>query len=77
MGGITPEGKLFLMVQESAYRGKDVVRFLKHLARHVTGKLLVLWDGAPIHRSPVVKEYLASGAAGRMHWSSSPAMRRS
>ena len=67
MGGITPEGKLFLMVQESAYRGQDVVRFLKHLARHVTGKLLVLWDGAPIHRSRVVKEYLASGAAGRMH----------
>jgi hypothetical protein len=56
MGGITPEGKLYLMVQERAYRGIDVVRFLKHLARHVSGKLLVLWDGAPIHRSQVVKD---------------------
>jgi transposase len=67
MGGITPEGKLYLMVQERAYRGVDVVGFLKHLARHVAGKLLVLWDGAPIHRSSVVKEYLASVAASRIH----------
>jgi hypothetical protein len=33
--------------------------FLNHLARHVAGKLLVLWDGAPIHQSRVVKEYLS------------------
>ena len=67
MGGITPEGKLYLMVQERAYRGKDVVGFLKHLARHIAGKLLVIWDGAPIHRSQVVKEYLSRGAAHRIH----------
>jgi transposase len=64
---ITPEGKLYLMAQERAYRGIDVVGFLKHLARHVSGKLLVLWDGAPIHRSRVVKEYLSNGAAHRIH----------
>ena len=67
MAGITPEGKLYLMVQERAYRGVDVVGFLKHLAQHITGKLLVLWDGAPIHRSRVVKEYLSNGAAQRIH----------
>jgi transposase len=43
-----------------------VVGFLKHLARHVTGKLLVLWEGAPIHRSRAVKEYLSNGAAHRI-----------
>jgi transposase len=67
MGGITPEGKLYLMVQERAYCGADVVGFLKHLGRHVAGKLLVLWDGAPIHRSRVVKEYLSNGGACRIH----------
>jgi transposase len=67
MGGITPEGKLYLMVQEQAYRGADVVGFLKHLGRHIAGKLLVLWDGAPIHRSGVVKEYLSNGGADRIH----------
>ncbi len=67
MGGITPEGKLYLMVQERAYRGRDVVRFLRHLLRHIAGKLLIIWDGAPIHRSQAVKEYLGRGAARRIH----------
>jgi transposase len=67
MGGITPEGKLYLMVQERAYRGREVVRFLRHLLRHISGKLLIIWDGAPIHRSQAVKEYLGGGAARRIH----------
>ena len=54
-------------MQERAYRGQDVVRFRKHLLRHIAGKLLVLWDGAPIHRSRVVKDYLSRGAAQRIH----------
>jgi transposase len=67
MGGITPAGKLYLMVQERAYPGRDVVRFLKHLLSHISGKLLIIWDGAPIHRSQAVKDYLSQGAARRIH----------
>lgn len=72
MSGITPEGKLYLLVQERAFRGPDVVGFLKHLLRHIPGKLLVVWDRAPIHRSQVVKEYLAGGAAARIHMEQLP-----
>jgi transposase len=67
ISGIPPAGQLYFMVQERAYKGPDVVRFLRHLLRHIAGKLLVLWDGAPIHRSQVIKDYLASGAAARIH----------
>ena len=34
--------------------------------RRYRGKLLVIWDGAPIHRCRAVKEYLAQGAARRL-----------
>ena len=67
MSGITPQGKLYMLVQERAYCSADVVQFLEHLLRHIGGKVLVLWDGASIHRSQVVKDYLANGAAGRIH----------
>ena len=56
MSGITPKGKLYMTVQDRPYKGPDVVNFLRHLLQHIPGKLLVLWDGAPIHRSQVVKE---------------------
>jgi len=66
MSGITPEGKLLMMEQDGAFKGKDVVRFLRHALRRIPGKLLVVWDGSPIHRARVVKDFLASGASNRL-----------
>ena len=41
-----------------------MVRFLKHyLMRQIPGKLLVIWEGSPIHRSQAVKDFLAGVAA--------------
>lgn len=66
MSGITLEGKLYMIEQERAFKGDDAVRFLKHLMSQIEGKLLVIWDGSPIHRSRSVKDFLASGAARRL-----------
>ena len=55
-----------MIEQERAFKGEDVVRFLKHLMRQIPLKLLVVWDGSAIHRGGALKEFLASGAAGRM-----------
>ncbi len=43
-----------------------MVRFLKHLMGQIPGKLLVIWDGSPIHRGGAVKGFLASGASRRL-----------
>jgi transposase len=66
MSAITPEGKLLMMEQEKAFKGEDVVRFLGHALREIPGKILIVWDGAPIHRSKVVKQFLAEGGAARI-----------
>jgi transposase len=66
MSGITLEGNLYMIEQDRAFKGEDAVRFLKHLMRQVPGKLLVIWDGSPIHRSRAVKDFLRSGAARRV-----------
>ncbi len=67
IGAITPDGRLFMQMQDHAYRSKDVVRFLRLLLRKIKGKLLVIWDGAPIHRGKEIKAFLARGAAKRLH----------
>lgn len=69
----TATGKLYVSVQERAFRGPDVVRFLKHLLAHLPGTLLVIWDGSPIHRARVVKDFLAAGAATRLRLERLPA----
>lgn len=66
MSAITLEGKLYMLEQERAFNGEDAVRFLKHLMRQIEGKLLVVWDGSPIHRGRTVKDFLASGASQRL-----------
>jgi hypothetical protein len=49
MSGITLEDKLLMIEQERAFKGEDVVRFLEHLLRQIPGKLLMIWDGSPLH----------------------------
>jgi len=73
MSGITPQGWLFTRTRFEALNGCDSVGFLKHLRSQMDRKLLVIWDGSPIHRNHEVKEYLANGAAKYLHLERLPA----
>jgi transposase len=66
MSGITLDGRLLMIEQDRAFKGEDVVRFLEHLLRQIPGKVLVIWDGSPIHRSEAVKKFLEDGAASHL-----------
>ncbi len=66
ISGITMDGTLLLMAQERAYRSPDVVEFLKHLLGHIPGKLVVIWDGSPIHKGQPIKDFLSNGGAERI-----------
>jgi transposase len=67
ISAITPDGRLYMMVQEDAFKGPAIVRFLRHLLRHIPGKLLIIWDGLPAHHGQAVKDFLKQGAAQRIH----------
>jgi transposase len=66
MSGITVEGKLYTMVRDRALTSADSVIFLRHLVRRVSSKLLVVWDGSPIHKGQV-KTFLTNGGARHVH----------
>jgi len=59
IGGITLQS-LYFQLHEDSVKAPEVTAFLAHLQQHIPGKLLVIWDGLPAHRSKVVAEYLAS-----------------
>ena len=59
MGGMTPEGKVYTLTRQEPLDGMHSVEFLLHLRRLAGSRLLVIWDGSPIHRRAEVKEYVS------------------
>jgi len=49
-----------------AIRSPQIIEFLTHLLRHVSGPLLVIWDGLPSHRSRAVRDFVTS-TNNRLH----------
>ncbi len=60
MGGMTPEGRVYTLVRPESLNGQHSIEFLLHLLRVADERLLVIWDGSPIHRRAAVKEFVAS-----------------
>jgi len=73
ISAITPEGKLYFHLQEGAFDGMDVVRFVCHLLRHIPGKLLIVWDGASIHKGEAIRRLLATDRADDLWLEAFPA----
>src|SRR3954468_12740359 len=50
MGGMTWEGKVDTLARQESLNGSHTIEFLVHLRRVAGERLLVIWDGSPIHR---------------------------
>ena len=51
--------RLFLRLKRGPVLAEDFVRFLKHLSRHLCGRVVVVWDRLNGHRSVLVREWTA------------------
>ncbi len=71
MAGVTWKNFYFRLYPGSI-RSPQVVDFLKHLLRHLKGKLLVIWDGLKSHRSHLVRDFVIS-TKGRLELEFLPA----
>jgi transposase len=60
MGAMTPEGRIFTLARQESLNGLHCIEFLLHLLRVAGDRLLVIWDGSPIHRRVEVQEFVAS-----------------
>jgi transposase len=57
MAGITVWNFYFRLFAGSI-KAAQVIEFLAHLQRHIDRKLIIIWDGLPVHRSRLVREYV-------------------
>jgi transposase len=71
MGGMTPEGKVYTLARQKSLNGLHSIEFLIHLLRVAGERLLVIWDGSPIHRRVEVKDFVA-GTRGKVRLEALP-----
>lgn len=73
IAAIAPNGRLYVGGQDQPFSGEDIVWFLNKLcSRYRKRDLLVIWDGASIHRSEAVKAFLRA-KPGRIYLERLPA----
>ena len=67
VSALRADGRVWFALQPTSYDSATIIAFLQMLLDTIPGRLLVIWDGAAIHRSKAVKAFLAAGAAHRLH----------
>jgi transposase len=71
MGGMTPEGKVYTLARQESLNGSHTIEFLIHLLRVAGKRLLLIWDGSPIHRRTEVRDFVA-GTHGKIRLETLP-----
>lgn len=62
---------LYVQFHTTNITGVEVVQFLRHLLRYLRGPVVLLWDGGPIHKRKIVRDFLQRRP--RLHVSAFPA----
>lgn len=62
ISAITNKGALTFMVFEGKFRAPLFVEFLRRLLKQVEGKICLIVDGHPVHKSGVVKRFVQANA---------------
>jgi putative transposase len=58
ISGVSTRGKLYILVRKGTIATKQVLVFLRHLLRHIRGRIIVVWDNINPHRAVAVKQFV-------------------
>ncbi len=62
----------YFQLHPGSVRAEQLIGFLQALLRQIPGRLLLIWDGAPVHRGRAVADFVAA-QSGRLHLERLPA----
>lgn len=52
--------EFYVQLHEGSIKAPQVIQFITHLCRHIRGRLLLLLDRLPAHRSRLVRDFVAA-----------------
>ena len=53
-----PKARVFVSFVRHSFRTDDVLRFVKHLSRHIRGRVTLVWDNLAAHKSRKLKDWI-------------------
>lgn len=62
ISAITNQGKLAFMIYRERFTSQMLIKFMRRLLRQNAGKLFLILDNHPVHRSKAVKEWVEARA---------------
>ena len=60
ISGVTTDRRLFIMVRRGTIATPQAIVFLRHLLRHIHGKIVLVWDNLNTHKSVAVRAFVAA-----------------
>jgi transposase len=67
IGAVTPTGGVEAIVRHQHLDAMHVFGFLGHLLRVIGKRLIIVWDRSPLHRGPMIDDFLTRGIAKTVH----------
>lgn len=55
---VSPQGDLFYLIRNTPFDSAAIIEYLEYLRTAAGRKLLIVWDGASIHHSELIKKWL-------------------
>lgn len=52
------QARVFVSFVRHSFRTDDVLRFVKHLGRHIRGRVTLVWDNLAAHKSRKLKDWI-------------------
>ena len=52
------KARVFVYFVRHSFRTDDVLRFVKHLSRHIRGRVTLVWDNLAAHKSRKLKDWV-------------------
>lgn len=58
ISGVSTQGKLYILVRPGSIATPQILVFLRHLLRHVRGRVILVWDNVNPHKAIAVKTFV-------------------
>jgi transposase len=58
ISGVSDRGKLYILVRRGTIATPQVLVFLRHLLRHVRGRIILVWDNVKPHKAVSVRRFV-------------------